>query len=528
MQKFPFSRTSFESILLEQGLITADQLYVAKEEKKKQAGLLGEILVDLNFLEPQQLQKALSQATGLPCINLNEILIESHTVALFPLEDLKKYQALPFAYDKVNQILHLAMADPEHIVYRDKLKKIFQESLKLCPKIQFYHADPQQIQAILHQTSPAHVLLTHDDNVARVDMILTQAIKRGVSDIHFQPEDQSVTVRYRIDGMLKTVQTFHKKNWSGVSVRLKIMSSLDIAEVRRPQSGRFDCFIAGHQVDFRLSTHPTLFGENIVIRLLDKNKSLLRLTDLGFSEDHINYLKKISSLSQGLILVSGPTGSGKTTTLYGLFAEMDTNNRNIMTLEEPVEYQLSGVRQTEIKEGGVINFSEGVRSILRQDPDVIFIGEIRDEATAKMALRSAMTGHLVIATIHSYDCFGVPARLIDLGLQPSLVAGHIICAISQKLIRKVCSLCQQKGCEDCDQTGYKGRCAIVEILPFDDTINHIIAQGGSRTLIKNHCEKNLQKSLWQDGQDKVTAGITTVSELERVLGSAEFNFSSIP
>jgi type IV pilus assembly protein PilB len=204
-----------------------------------------------------------------------------------------------------------------------------------------------------------------------------------------------------------------------------------------------------------------------------------------------------------------------------LFSEMDTQNRNIMTLEEPVEYQLPGIRQTEIKEGGVINFADGVRSILRQDPDVIFIGEIRDEATAKMALRSAMTGHLVIATIHTYDCFGVPARLIDLGLHPSLLAGHIVCAVSQRLIRKICTYCNNNGCDECYQTGYKGRCAVVEILPFNDQLDELIAEGGNRSHIKQYCQRNQHISLWHDGQEKLAAGIATESELKRALGYAQ-------
>jgi type II secretory ATPase GspE/PulE/Tfp pilus assembly ATPase PilB-like protein len=199
---------------------------------------------------------------------------------------------------------------------------------------------------------------------------------------------------------------------------------------------------------------------------------------------------------------------------------MDSRNRNIMTLEEPVEYHLPGIRQTEIREGGILSFADGVRSILRQDPDVIFIGEIRDEATAKMALRSAMTGHLVIATVHSYDCYGVPARLVDLGLQPSLLAGHVLCAVSQRLVRKICAGCQTQGCNDCHQTGYKGRSALVEILPFDDEIDQIIANGANRSLIKKYCHTKKQPTLWHDGQTKLSMGITTEDELKRVLGDA--------
>ena len=521
METFSHPSPGLKQILLSQGLITPDQLQVAEDEQKRYPRFLGEILVDLNFLDSIQLQQALSQSTGLPYIDLSQTSVNPQALSLLPLETLQHYQAVPFAYDNNSQTLSVAMADPEHILWVDKLREGLHQHFKGCPTFRLYHADPQQIQVVIHHAYPTQVLSAQDDTVTRVETILTQAVKAGASDIHFQPEEQFIRLRYRIDGLLQTEQTFHKQDWSGVAVRLKIMAGLDIAESRRPQSGRFDLRLAGHQVDFRLSIHPTLFGENIVVRLLDKDKSLLRLSELGFSQPHIDYLKKVSRLPQGMIIVSGPTGSGKTTSLYALFAEMDSHNRNIMTLEEPIEYHLPGIRQTEIKTGGILSFADGVRSILRQDPDVIFIGEIRDEATAKMALRSAMTGHLVIATVHSYDCYGVPARLVDLGLQPSLLAGHILCAVSQRLVRKICQRCQTKTCEDCHQTGYKGRSAVVEILPFDEDIDQIIANGANRSLIKHHCLKKNQLTLWQDGQTKLRAGITTADELKRVLGDVD-------
>ncbi|RZI46578.1 GspE/PulE family protein [Candidatus Finniella inopinata] len=518
---YTHSPPTLKQILLTQGLITHDQLSVAEDEKKRSPRFLGEILVDLKFIESIQLQQALSQKTGLPYIDLTQITPDPDALSLLPLDTLQQHQAVPFAYDKTTKILSLAMADPEHILWVDKLR----EALPYPSNLHLHHADPQQILALLHRAHPTQALSSHDDSITRVETILTQAVKAGASDIHFQPEEQFIRLRYRIDGLLQTEQTFHKQDWSGVSVRLKIMAGLDIAESRRPQTGRFDLRLAGHQVDFRLSTHPTIFGENIVVRLLDKDKTLLRLSELGFSQPHIDYLKKASSLPQGMIIVSGPTGSGKTTSLYALFAEMDSRNRNIMTLEEPVEYHLPGIRQTDIKEGGIISFADGVRSILRQDPDVIFIGEIRDEATAKMALRSAMTGHLVIATVHSYDCYGVPARLVDLGLQPSLLAGHILCAVSQRLVRKICQNCQTHKCDDCHQTGYKGRSALVEILQFDDEIDQMIANGANRSLIKQHCLQKNHSTLWHDGQAKLAAGIITTDELKRVLGDAPPSFA---
>ena len=517
-----------KQLLLHQGLITPDQLRVAQEEQRRHPRLLGQILVELKFLNSQDLQRALSQTTGLPFVDLTEIHFKASLNSILPLDVCKQYQAVVLDYEPSTHHLSLAMADPENVVEVDVLKKHLFKQLGCDLTLQVFHADPQQIQAVLHHRYPLYYNPSHNDSVTRVEAILNQAVQGGASDVHFQPEEQSVQIRFRMDGLLKTMQTFHKQDWSGVAVRLKVMAGLDIAESRRPQTGRFDRNIAGHQVDFRLSTHPTIFGENIVVRLHDKNKNLLRLAELGFSASHLHYLKAVSERPQGLILISGPTGSGKTTTLYALFAEMDTHSRNIMTLEEPVEYQLPGIRQTEVREGGVISFSEGVRSILRQDPDVILIGEIRDEATAKMALRSAMTGHLVIATIHSYDCYGVAARLVDLGLQPSLLAGHIVCAVSQRLVRKVCIHCHHQGCAMCHQTGYKGRCALVEILPFDDHLDHLIATGANRSFIKQYCQENQHPDLRQDGQAKLNAGITTLSELKRVLGENEFYMVSVP
>ncbi len=531
MQKkvcFPLT-SNLKDLLLYQGLVTKDQLRVAEEEQKRQPRLLGQVLVDLNFIDPIELQRILSQSTGIPFQDLTNIDLESESLFLLPLEVCKRHQAIIFKSEQDHQILSIAMADPENVLDIDTLKKYLHQKLGSQPKIILFHTDPQQIQAVLHQNfSSLHASSSRQGAIARVESILNQAVQTGASDIHFQPEEQSITVRFRIDGLLRTIETFHKQDWSAVAVRLKIMAGLDIAESRRPQTGRFDLRMAGHQVDFRVSTHPTVFGENIVIRLLDKSKNLLNLTDLGFEADQIQYLKNIASLSQGLILISGPRGSGKTTTLYALFAEMDSQHRNIMTLEEPVEYQIPGIRQTEIHEGGVITFADGGRSILRQDPDVIFIGEIRDEATAKMALRSAMTGHLVIATVHSFDCYGVAARLIDLGLHPSLLSGHILCAISQRLVRKICTLCQQQGCPVCSYTGYKGRCALVQILPFDSTLHRLINEGASRSLIQQYCHNNHFPDLWHDGQKKLKAGITSLSELKRVVGEHETYLAPLP
>jgi type II secretory ATPase GspE/PulE/Tfp pilus assembly ATPase PilB-like protein len=301
-----------------------------------------------------------------------------------------------------------------------------------------------------------------------------------------------------------------------MNVCLKIMAGLDIGETRRPQGGGFQRLMNGHHVDFRVATHPTVYGESIVVRILDKDKAPLSLHQLGFGDNHIQLFKKLIHQPQGIIIFSGPTGSGKTTTLYALFSEMDRDARNIVTLEQPVEYHLPGVRQTEIREG-VISFQEGLRSVLRQDPDVIFIGEIRDEETAHMALRSAMTGHLVFATLHTNDAASVPARLVDLGLSPTLLSGNILAAVAQRLLRCVCQ-CETKGCDECSQTGYSGRVAVAEILPFDDDVNHIIAAGANVSDLRAYVYHKKIPTLKDDANNKKEKGITTQEEIHRVLG----------
>ncbi len=511
---------SLKDILIQQELLTVDQLNVALEEQRRHPKILAEILLDLKLISPSLLQNALSLVTGLPVVDLKSITLDQKALSLLSLEIWMDLGAVAFGWR--GNALCVAMADPENILLVDRLKQNLFETHDI-PQVQFYHADSQAIESYINQSKEFSLIhfpteKVDDSVIELVDSILAHAVKAGASDIHFQPEKQVVRIRYRLDGILKTLQTLHKTMWPTLSVRLKVMSGMDISESRRPQNGRFTRQIAGHEVDFRMSSHPTVYGENIVTRLLDKDKSLLSLNDLGFVPEQIEYLKKVSELPQGMIIVSGPTGSGKTTTLYALFSQMNSETRNIMTLEEPVEYQLPGIRQTEIKEGGVVSFSDGVRSILRQDPDVIFIGEIRDEATAKMALRSAMTGHLVIATLHTSDSFGVPSRLIDLGIHPNLLSGHVICSVSQRLVRKICSECQGDGCVKCDQLGLKGRIVLSEILSFNEDIDKIVARGGNRTELKQYALEHNYKIMKDDAAFKLTTGLISQAEIKRVLG----------
>ncbi len=510
-----YSRPGLRELLLTRGLINEDQLNVALKEKQTQKKLLGELLVDLNLLKSQDLQNLLSQITGYPVANLDLLLPHPEAVRLIPIEICRQYRLLPFQRNDTS--IAIAMADPEDVIAQDIVLRHLRLSLESELKVVPYHADFKQIQVAIEKvcTSP-QTAVDEEGTIHLVNTIITNAVNEGASDIHFQPEQQMFLVRYRLDGILQTAHTLHKDVFQAINVRIKILGSMDIAESRRPQNGRFSLALLGREIDFRVSSHPTVFGENIVLRILDKAKSLIGLSELGFKPTDVDFLKNLVKLPQGMIILSGPTGAGKTTTLYALLSHMDSKSRNIMTLEEPVEYQIPGIRQTEIREGGVLDYADGVRSILRQDPDVIFIGEIRDEATAKMALRAAMTGHLVISTLHTSDSFGVPGRLIDLGLSPTLLAGNLLCVVAQRLARTLCP-----PCEDCNHKGFKGRIALVEILKMNEELDQIVATGGNRSSLKQQAHNQGVISLYQDGIEKAQAGKTTLEEVQRTVGIEE-------
>jgi type IV pilus assembly protein PilB len=518
-----FGRPPLAQVLLQEGLVTEDQIQVANEDRKRHHLPLGETLVRLKFLHPFDLQQALAKITGLPVVDLRVSPSCPQAIELLPKDVWLNFHAVVFSVE--GQHIHVALRDPENVETVDRMgAELFQRHGHFFTHT-LYHADPVQIETYIHKVfgdSHKPELTPNHNALDVVENILNQGVKVGASDIHFQPEEQSLRIRLRCDGILHTLQTVHQDIWPHMVVCLKVMAGLDIGETRRPQGGGFQRLMGGHHVDFRVGTHPTVYGESIVVRVLDKDKSPLRIHQLGFQESHILLFQKLIQQPQGMVIFSGPTGSGKTTTLYSLFAEMDREARNIVTLEQPVEYHLHGVRQTEIRDG-VISFQEGLRSILRQDPDVIFIGEIRDEETARMALRSAMTGHLVFATLHTNDAASVPARLMDLGLPPTLLSGNILAVVAQRLLRVICSECGQhntpkKGCDSCFQTGYKGRVAVAEILPFDGALNHMVATGATISELRACAHKKGIQTLKDDAYNKQQQGITTHEEIRRVLG----------
>ncbi|HLO64163.1 MAG TPA: GspE/PulE family protein, partial [Azonexus sp.] len=379
--------------------------------------------------------------------------------------------------------------------------------------------------------------------VRLIDAILTDAVKREASDIHFEPEANFLRIRYRIDGMLRQIRALHKSYWPAMTVRIKVLSGMNIAEMRAPQDGRIGLTVSGRPIDFRVASQPTIHGENIVLRILDRQKGIVPLEDLGLTEEHLHQLKLMISRPEGIILVTGPTGSGKTTTLYSVLNHINSEGIHIMTLEDPVEYPMAMVRQTSVAEAAKLDFANGIRSMMRQDPDVILVGEVRDAETAEMAFRAAMTGHQVYTTLHTNSAIGAVPRLLDIGVLPDILAGNIIGIIAQRLIRRLCEHCKTPyhaesheirllgplgegphpvlfrptGCELCDFQGYRGRVAIMELLRIDAGIDELIALRATTHEIRNRALLQGFKTLADDGMQRVLDGVTSLEELARVV-----------
>jgi type IV pilus assembly protein PilB len=550
--------------LVDLGLISNDQLSIVLTEQKSTKKLIGAILVDMGFITESALAEVLAESSGSQKFDARSIVLDSTVVRMITKDLATRHKIIPVGFE--NDTLLLAMADVYNVLAIDQVRRQVPKHVKIVP---LYSTDTDILEMIDqyydYEISVDGILKEIEtglrENTAKLDgrqegyvnptvrlvnALLSDSIKFGASDIHFEPEGSFLRLRYRIDGQMVQVRSFHRDYWSAMLVRVKIMSGMNIAETRNPQDGRISYNVLGREVDFRVATQPTVHGENVVMRLLDKAKSLVPLEDLGFSEHNAKILKIMLKRPEGIIIVTGPTGSGKTTTLYSVLGYINDISTNIMTLEDPVEYQLPLIRQSNVREGTGMDFLSGIKSLMRQDPDIIFVGEVRDEDTALMAVRAALTGHQVYTTLHTNDAIGAIPRLRDIGVPGHLLSGSLIGVLAQRLVRKLCQQCKKPrtatedecqimgidpkdpptihegaGCPACKQRSYKGRTAIVEIMRVDKEMDELIASDATRRVMMDHLVKTGFKTMQEDGISRVLSGEISLAELMEAINMTE-------
>jgi type IV pilus assembly protein PilB len=558
-------------LLVADGLLTAEQLKKALAEQKGSPEKLGSVLIRLNFVNEDQLIGFLSRQYGVPSITLGQLDIDPDVLKLVPSPIARKYEVIPVR--RMGNSLALAMADPTNVFALDDIS--FMTNLQVLPLVasqtsikkaidRNYESKTEAISSVLSdmQTDLSNVEVVEEGEegskvdvfelkesadeapvVKLVNMVLVDAIQKGASDIHFESYEKIFRIRFRMDGVLHEMLAPPKRLESAILSRLKIMSNLDIAERRLPQDGRIKLRYTNREIDFRVSTLPTIFGEKAVLRILDKDALKLDLTQLGFDDWSLEKFSAAIHQPYGMVLITGPTGSGKTTTLYSGIHTINSPDVNIMTAEDPVEYNLKGVNQVQINEGVGRTFAAALRSFLRQDPDVILVGETRDLETAQISIRAALTGHLVFSTLHTNDCPSTIARLLDMGIPAFLVASSLLLVLAQRLGRKVCKQCREpydadeeslvqyghvpigkgktqfykgKGCATCNFTGMKGRIAIYEVMPIGEELRSAILKNAPTAELRSIAETAGMKSLRQAGLMKVIEGTTTIEEVLRV------------
>jgi general secretion pathway protein E len=561
------ARTTIESILLDRSWVSPADLEKARQ-KRKPGQELAEVLVEMGTLEPQRLARAIAQEYQLPFqAQIDENTLESELVAKVPINYAKRNRLLPLGGD--GTMVRVAIADPWNYEPLDDLHVLFGRAIQpvVAPVEVINEAinraydqattnahdlmidlDEERLEAVASElASEPRDLLESDDAapiIKLVNGLLSQAVKDRASDIHVEVFERELVIRFRVDGMMYDVLSPPKRFHAAIASRIKVMSGLNIAEKRLPQDGRIRLKVAGRDIDIRVSTIPTAFGERIVMRLLDRAQAVtdINLDRLGFSGDNLERIDRLIRQSHGIILATGPTGSGKSTTLYACLSRINSPEKNIITIEDPIEYQLHGVGQMQVNPKIDLSFASGLRSILRQDPDVIMVGEIRDGETSEIAIQAALTGHLVFSTLHTNDSFGALTRLIDMGIEPFLVSSSVLAVLAQRLVRQVCTECRQPynpsdlelariglkrsqltgqffrpgGCKLCRNTGYRGRMAIQELMVMDDEIRTLVMQKADASMIRRACTARGMKLLRQDGAERIMAGRTTIEELLRV------------
>lgn len=547
-------------LLLDFNYITPKQLEEAIKHQQKTNKRLGEALVELNYVQPDDLIQVLEFQLGVPHVKLRNYIFNPQLATYIPEHIARRHNVI--ALEKKGDKLLVAMSDPTNVVAIDDIEMT--SGLKVEPRIATSEEIARAITQVytLGDEDTTELIASLDiefqaDDEPELDQlkemvedapivrlanhIISQALQMNASDIHIEPMENEVRVRYRIDGVLTEIMTTPKYTQAALISRIKIIADLDITKRRVPQDGRISINIGGMKVDLRVSTLPTVFGEKVVIRLLTKDSSLINIEKLGFSKNNLNRFKDLIERPHGILLVTGPTGSGKSTTLSAALNYLNSPEKNIITIEDPVEYQLHGINQVQANPKAGLDFASALRSILRQDPDIVMVGEIRDEETARIAVRAALTGHLVLSTLHTNDAVSTITRMVDMGIEPYLVASTVIGVVAQRLIRRVCGSCKERhepstdemvllkemnemdrlyravGCNKCGSTGYRGRIAVHEVLVVDDKIKELIVRGANEPEIQDYCVKNGMTSLVMDGIDKYRQGITTYEELVRVL-----------
>ncbi|MGB9735029.1 MAG: type II secretion system ATPase GspE [bacterium] len=548
-------------------IITPEQLEEALTYQKEKGGRLGELLVTrFKFITDVDLVKALAEQFDIEYIpNLTGMKLDVELIQKFPKTFSRRFGIIPI--DKINGFVRLGITDPtnieaindaEHflgmpvipvlVTQRDVMNavNIYYDRIDVSTEEMVDELEEANLDHVAQELSEPEDLLDATDEapiIRLINSLLFEAVKKRASDIHIEPFEKELSVRYRIDGILYEIIKPPKRFQSSIISRVKVMAGMNIAEKRLPQDGRIRIKIAGKDIDIRTSVIPTSFGERVVMRLLDRSSVLIGLDNIGLSDEKLKLVKQLIRRSNGIILVTGPTGSGKTTTLYSVLSVLNSPEVNILTIEDPVEYQIKGIGQIQVNPKIDLTFANGLRSILRQDPDIVLVGEIRDRETAEIAVQASLTGHLVFSTLHTNDSAGGITRLIDMGIEPFLVSSSVVAIIAQRLVRTICPVCKTpytpteeelmeigitrdqlkdnvlykgNGCVNCVNTGYKGRTGIYEILIIDDEIRSMITRGVDSTMIKHAAMKKGMTTLKEDGIKKVINGITTIKEVLRV------------
>jgi len=554
------ARKRLGEVLLAEGLITEDILQAALDEQKKTKERLGDILLKKGWLTQDALYGALERQLGYERLQLSRRLLPRYLAALIPETVAEKYQVIP--YEQEGHLLRLAMVDPLDYYAIEDVEMM--TGLDVRPALityqeftyafaRLYGPRDENLDAITDGVSFDESALNedeiYDENspiVRFVHETVERAVRLGASDVHIDPQASGALIRYRVDGVLRRVQTINRQVLQMVAARIKIISGLNIAERRKPQDGRYRQQVDFRDIDIRVSILPTMHGEKVVLRLLDQSRGVKQLEELGLSQHHYRQLVSLSEKSNGIILVTGPTGSGKSTTLYAILKRLHTEQKNIITIEDPVEYEIEGINQVQVNAQAGLTFASGLRAILRQDPNIIMVGEIRDLETAEIAIRASLTGHLVLSTLHTNNALGAIDRLRDMGIPTYLLAASVNGLMAQRLVRRICTDCRRTraileeerlifeqssvpvpevleegaGCDACGHTGYRGRLAVHEIIVLDRPLKRMIADGEPTETMVEYARREGMRSLWDNALDKVRQGETTLEEVLAEIGAS--------